>query len=41
MVRINTARETGQVNALRIDTDGRIIAEAADLIAAATGFPAR
>ena len=28
-------------NTLRIDTDGRSVAEAADLIGAATGFPAR
>jgi len=31
---------TAQISALRIDTDGRSAAEAADLIAAATGFPA-
>jgi adenylylsulfate kinase-like enzyme len=31
---------TAEISALRIDTDGRSVAEAADLIAATTGFPA-
>ena len=40
-VRINAAHDTGQLSALRIDTDGSTVAEAAGLIAAATGFLAR